>query len=423
MRIGIIALLFIGFTQVVFAQISGPAIRTSISLNEKTLADGDVVDIYSFKDLRIDVNKTAEDLYDEFELQFTVVPYNMEILVFNQKPSELPILNIDEMLSYRSIEKDQISHVILSVRYKEIANSTITIFTHTVETAEEHFQEFVSHAGAGNAENATWHLEQAIKLDPDNHDYTFSQAQFYWEIGESATAFRLFDAILETHPTYEVLNYLGYIYISQRELKKAEELYLRAMDYTENDEQKSDAHTSLGNVERLRYNYPKAYEYYKTALSFNPKNIGALNNIVSVCDEVNKAEEKVVYFQRIIDADSSFYLVHVNIGFHYLGEEKYQEALEEFEAVLKIDSTEALTLNNKSYALLKLKRLDEALIFVNKSLSYLPKNSYAFRNRALIKLEMGQKSSACEDLVMAKELKFTEEYGSEVVDLIEKHCQ
>ena len=150
-------------------------------------------------------------------------------------------------------------------------------------------------------------------------------------------------------------------------------------------------------------------------------NIGALNNIASLCDEVGRADEKVGYFQRIIDADPSFYYVHVNIGFHYLGEEKFEEALNEFNQVLEIDSTEAATLNNKSFALLKLNRIDEAMAFVNKSLTYGPKNAYAYRNRALIKLEM-RDQSACDDLRKAQQLGFTEQYGSEVNDLIEVNC-
>lgn len=422
MRIGVIALLFIGLTQVVFAQKSNK-LQTSISLDGKTLVDGDFVDIYSFNELTIESNIKHDSIYDHLEIQFVIVPFNATVLVFKAEKNTIRTIDIDQHLSLVPMVTKDISHVILNVLYDEIPQSTVTIYTRKIESAEDHFQEFNSHAGAGNAENANWYLEQAIYLDPDNQQYKLAQAQFYWETGDAETAFRLLDGMLETHPTYEALNYLGYIYINLNNLDKAQEIYLRAMDFAKTDSEKSDAHTSLGNVARLKYDYPTAYEQYHTALDFNPLSIGALNNIASVCDEVNKADEKVGYFQRIIDTDSSFYLVHVNIGFHYLGEEKYQEALEEFEAVLEVDSTQAHTLNNKSFALLKLNRFDEAMTFVNKSLSYGPNNAYAYRNRALIKLEMGKKQSACEDLFKAKELKFTEEYGNEVLDLIQKHCK
>jgi tetratricopeptide (TPR) repeat protein len=72
--------------------------------------------------------------------------------------------------------------------------------------------------------------------------------------------------------------------------------------------------------------------------------------------------------------------------------------------------------------LYKLGRTKEALTDVNKSLKLDEANSYAYKNRALIYLEMKDTGKACEDLNKALELGFTEQYGNEVKELKIKHC-
>lgn len=419
MKTALVTFLIIGLSFLTFGQ---SASSLQFILNGNPIIDGDIVDVHSFKDLKIELSKEDEGMFNQLELQFVVIPFNMQVLVFKQKVSDLHKINIDEMLTYQSILPAQISHVQLNILLEEVVQSSITVFTRKLETPADYFQEFISHAEAGNAEMATWNLNQALQLDPENIEYLNARAQFYWETGDHETSLQLFDDLLNEKPNYMSHSYLGQIYMSQNNFSKASEHYLKSIEHTKNDAEVSESYTMLGTIELIQYHYETAYSNYKTALKYNTTNIGALNNIASVCDEVGKQDEKVSYFQRVIDADSSFYLIHVNIGFHYLGEEKFEKALSEFNQVLAIDSTEAATLNNKSFALLKLNRLDEALQFVNMSLSYGPLNSYAFRNRALIQLELGKNKLACEDLNQALELKFTEQYGNEVNELMEKNC-
>ena len=54
--------------------------------------------------------------------------------------------------------------------------------------------------------------------------------------------------------------------------------------------------------------------------------------------------------------------------------------------------------------------------------SSFPTNSYAYRNRALVNLELKQNDKACTDLEAAMKFRFTEQYGPEVKELYEQHC-
>ena len=71
---------------------------------------------------------------------------------------------------------------------------------------------------------------------------------------------------------------------------------------------------------------------------------------------------------------------------------------------------------------MKLGDLKGAMGDVNKSIELYPSNSYAFRNRALIFIEMNKIQDACNDLQRSSELGFTKMYGSEVDDLRTKYC-
>lgn len=67
--------------------------------------------------------------------------------------------------------------------------------------------------------------------------------------------------------------------------------------------------------------------------------------------------------------------------------------------------------------------LKGALADVNKSIKLYPANSYAFRNRALIYIEMNKIKKACEDLQAAIDKGFVQSYGQEVIELQKKHCK
>jgi tetratricopeptide (TPR) repeat protein len=64
-----------------------------------------------------------------------------------------------------------------------------------------------------------------------------------------------------------------------------------------------------------------------------------------------------------------------------------------------------------------------ALKYIEKSLSLMPENSYAYRNKALIFIDLHQKIKACEALNKAKTLKFLDSYGDEVDKLIGINCK
>ncbi|MEL6254371.1 MAG: hypothetical protein AAFR87_20350 [Bacteroidota bacterium] len=84
---------------------------------------------------------------------------------------------------------------------------------------------------------------------------------------------------------------------------------------------------------------------------------------------------------------------------------------------------EALAFSNRSFSRLKVGDLKGAMKDVEKSLKLYSGNSYAYRNRTHIYLEMGKRDKACEDLFEAEKQGFSKIYGPEVQKLIIFNCQ
>jgi regulator of sirC expression with transglutaminase-like and TPR domain len=57
---------------------------------------------------------------------------------------------------------------------------------------------------------------------------------------------------------------------------------------------------------------------------------------------------------------------------------------------------------------------------INQSIELDPSNTWAYKNRALVYIELGQNDKALNDLHRAKELGYEEDYDNEVNELIAK---
>jgi hypothetical protein len=57
------------------------------------------------------------------------------------------------------------------------------------------------------------------------------------------------------------------------------------------------------------------------------------------------------------------------------------------------------------------------------SLELMPKNSYAYKNLALISFDLGKKEEGCQYIEKALELGFTNMFGSEMEELKQEKCE
>ena len=101
----------------------------------------------------------------------------------------------------------------------------------------------------------------------------------------------------------------------------------------------------------------------------------------------------------------------------------HEKAIGYFDKALELEPDEALSYSNRSFSKLKLNDLKGAMNDIDKSLALMPINSYAHKIKGLILIERGKMKQACVSFHEASELGYTELYGSEVDELINKHCR
>ena len=101
--------------------------------------------------------------------------------------------------------------------------------------------------------------------------------------------------------------------------------------------------------------------------------------------------------------------------------ERYQEADSVFQLIY--NENDAFLLNNYGMNKHKMGKTEEGKKLIMKALSISPGNSYIYRNLAIIAIDENNKPKACEYLNKAKSLGFEKQYGTEVNELILKHCE
>lgn len=158
-------------------------------------------------------------------------------------------------------------------------------------------------------------------------------------------------------------------------------------------------------------------------LNEDPSNIDALNLLASLNIEslnYTKAED---ILQQILNEHPSQTFAIINLGFVYQKKNQHQNAILCFNKALELDPNNPYALSNRAYSKLKISNIDEAISDINKSIDLLQSNSYAYMIRGKIYLSLNKARVACINFAIAKKLNFSEQYGSEVDELIIKNCQ
>ena len=112
--------------------------------------------------------------------------------------------------------------------------------------------------------------------------------------------------------------------------------------------------------------------------------------------------------------------IEFNMAYCFSMLERYSEADSMYQKIY--DEKDPLFLNNYGFNKHKLGQSELGIEFIRKSLKLMPKNSYAYRNLAVIAIDQGNISKICEYLKEAKRLNFYTDYGVEVDKLLMKYC-
>jgi tetratricopeptide (TPR) repeat protein len=180
-----------------------------------------------------------------------------------------------------------------------------------------------------------------------------------------------------------------------------------------------------GSAKYQLKNYTSAIDDLDQAVLLD-ENYSEAYYLRALCNSnLEKYDRALKDFNKTIELKPDFKEAYINRGF-YVFEKigKFQAAIDDYNTYLDLspDGDHAFAYNNRGYAKYRLNDYEGAMTDILESIRLNPDNSFVYKNRALIYLELDSLKLACQDLELAKSLDFTEDYGLEVETLIEEFC-
>ena len=265
---------------------------------------------------------------------------------------------------------------------------------------------------------------KAFTKDSTNYNVFTGRGTAYFELKEFQLSYNDFSRAIALEPDSAIAyHYRANLMYILNYTDEAIADNTKAIERTTDEKFLLGCFINRGSAKVQKRDFKGAYEDFHRAYSYDTTDISVLNNLGTVLDKLDRQEEAIMYLKKAIALDSSFVGPYVNIGFQYSQLGRYEEALVYFNKALELEKEEPLTLNNRGFTRFKLNDLSGALDDINKSIFFFATNAYAYKNRALVYLALDKKEEACSDLKKARELQFEKQYGSEVNELLKKHCQ
>lgn len=266
-------------------------------------------------------------------------------------------------------------------------------------------------------------MDKAIKLDSGTSKYYLLKADALVQEENLQEAFDTYSLTIEKFPKESyAYNQRGLLLLRIREHEYALSDFNTALAFEKVDSLQLTLLINRGTVKLGIRDFEGAYDDFMAALRIDSLEVGVLNNLAAVCDEVGRGDETIPYLQKILAIDSTFIGAYANIGYKYQEMGDHKTAIEYYNKVLALDPEEPLGYSNRAYNRYKLGDHAGALSDINRSIDLYPGNSYAYRVRALIYLAQKDKAKACTDLEEALRQGFTKSYGDEVEKLKKENC-
>jgi tetratricopeptide (TPR) repeat protein len=248
---------------------------------------------------------------------------------------------------------------------------------------------------------AIHYFQEAINMDSCYAPALNNLATLYYQQDDLDRAQHLYERAVYCDPSFYQarLNLSNTLY----ELRQ----YYRGLDVLANQyEQTPDSAAvmfGMGlHLTRLR-EYDSAKAIFNRALKFQPDNEEILINLGTLNYYQENFEAAKDYLNRSIEINPDEPEAYNTLALIASAQGNYNTALENINKALALND-EAHYLNNKGFILIKLGKLEEAAENINESIVMDPLNAWAFRNKAILRLQQQQPQEALKLLDRAGKL-------------------
>jgi tetratricopeptide (TPR) repeat protein len=161
-------------------------------------------------------------------------------------------------------------------------------------------------------------------------------------------------------------------------------------------EKLAEAYQSRGIAYRFKGDYDRAIQDYGQAIKLNGKLAAAFNNRGVAYDKRGDYDHAIADFDQAIKLKPSAE-AHFNRGNAYLGKSQHPQAIDDYNAALKLQGDFAPALDNRCWARAVVGILKQALADCNEALRLMPSNPGTLDSRAFVFLKMTNFDAAVSD--------------------------
>ncbi len=274
-----------------------------------------------------------------------------------------------------------------------------------------------------NYKKAVASFTKAIIEEDNVADYYLERGIAYVQLNDQQNAYDdLSKAIKYDYTRGEAYYHRGKILMINELFNEAINDFDMTIKYPPNDSLLYRGYLLRGESRSCVMNYTGAISDCEKFLEVDSTNRDALNTIALAKNDLKFPEESIKYLNKILTYFPGDTVAIVNMGFVNISLEKWDTAFKYLVMASKLSPKVPHVYSNLSYVKMKKGDLSGAMKDVNYSLNLDPNNSWAFKNRGLIYLEMKENDKACEEFQTALKKGFTDRYGNEVSDLIYENC-
>ncbi len=292
------------------------------------------------------------------------------------------------------------------------------------QQAEHLFEQSVAKAEQGRLLDAQVLIDKAVTIEPTNPNYYLWKSNLYVQQRDIEGAFQSAYRALHLAPKNEdVYNEIGSLYQAVNMCDSAVSMYTQAIRYARNDTSQFMYLCNIASVKLGFMDYANAIVDLEHVLAFDPHSFATLNNIAIAYVEVGRTNEAILALEKAVDKEPNYPGTYVNLARLYTKTDRYSQALSYYKQAIELTPDEPLVYSNRGELYYRMKQYDKAIVNINKSIDMYPTNSYAYRNRALVYMALGKQEEGCRDLAAAKHYGFATNYGDEVEQLTQEHCQ
>ena len=210
---------------------------------------------------------------------------------------------------------------------------------------------------------------------------------------------------------------------NQRGMAKADELgdYTAALkDYNQAIKLNPNFATTYlnrGFVRMQQGDTRGAIEDYDKAIELLPDYAMAFNNRGITKANSGDIDGAIQDFGKAIEIDNRYVSAITNRGLALASKQDWEASMADYNKAIEIEPSYYAVYNYRGLSYTRERKINEALADFNTCLELMPDHAEALYNRGVIRLQMNQKKSACEDLRKSANLGFERAYG-----MLEQYC-